>query len=210
MSTITYKNMAGEAVGDMSLPEHIFDLEPNVHVMYEAIKMYRANARQGTVFVKGRSYISGTTRKPFRQKGTGRARQGSHKVPHFRGGGIPFGPKPRDYRYTIPRKVKRLALLSALSAKVRDEELIVVENVRIDEPKTKLARQIFRNLDVDHETVLLVTDERDDDLYLGCRNLPNVWLTLAQNLSAYDVLRCKYVILTQKAVQQIEEVFGTK
>ncbi len=117
---ISYKDSSGSEIGELSLSESVFGLEPNIHVMYEAVKMYRANRRQGTVFVKNRSHVSGTTKKPFRQKGTGRARQGSHKVGHYRGGGAPFGPKPRDYSYSIPKKVKRLALRSALSAKQRD------------------------------------------------------------------------------------------
>jgi large subunit ribosomal protein L4 len=128
MPAISYKNLQGVDAGEVHLSDDIFGIEPNIHVMYEAVKMYRANKRQGTVFVKGRSDVSGTTKKPFRQKGTGRARQGNEKVPHFRGGGIPFGPKPRDFSYSMPKKAKRLALFSALSGKCRDDEVIVIDN----------------------------------------------------------------------------------
>ncbi|RMH70999.1 MAG: 50S ribosomal protein L4 [Gemmatimonadetes bacterium] len=208
MSTVTYKNSSGSNVGEMSLDARIFDVEPNIHLMYEAAKMYLANQRQGTVDVKSRSFVSGTTKKPFRQKGTGRARQGSHKVPHFRGGGIPFGPSPRDFSYSIPKKMKRQALFSALSAKRQDGEMIFLDEFTVEAPKTRLARNVLRNLGIDDKKILVVTDGEDRNVYLACRNLPNVNVIRAQNLNTYHVLNCEVVLMTRKAVERVEEVFG--
>lgn len=208
MPTVEFCDQKGNRLGDLELSEWLFGTEPNVHVMHEAVRMYLANKRQGTVDVKSRSQLEWTNAKPWRQKGTGRARQGTTKAPQWRGGGKTFGPEPRDYGFRIPKKVKKLALRSALSSKLIDDELMIVEDFQVDRPKTKIAYNILKDLNLIDKKVCLVLSEITKEIYLACRNLPNFRLERARNLNALKVLDCDCLLLTTDAVEDIEEVFG--
>ena len=205
MKKIAVLNIKGEKVGDITLNENVWGIEPNDAVLYDALTLARNNARQGTADTKTRSEVSGGGKKPWRQKGTGRARQGSTRAPHWIKGGIVFGPHPRSYAKKMNRKERRLALKSALSYKVIESEMIVVDNFDLETGKTKDAKAALNNLKV-NKKVLLVVDELNDNVILATRNLNNVVLLEASEINTYDVIAADNMIITEKAVKAIEEV----
>ena len=198
-------NIKGEKVGDITLNESVWGIEPNDAVLYDAITLARNNQRQGTADTKTRSEVSGGGIKPWKQKGTGRARQGSIRSPHWPGGGVVFGPHPRSYAKKMNRKERRLALKSALSYKTIESELIVLDSLVIDSAKTKDAKAILNNLKAT-KNVLIVVDELNDNVILATRNLNNVVLLEANEINTYDVIAADNMIITEKAVKAIEEV----
>ena len=194
-------------IREVTLNEEIFGIEPNESVVYDAIIMQRASLRQGTHAVKNRSAVRGGGRKPWRQKGTGRARQGSIRSPQWRGGGVVFGPTPRSYSYKLPKKVRRLAIKSVLSEKVAENKLVVVDALSFDAPKTKEFKQVLANLSIDKK-VLIVLEEGNDFAALSARNLPNVSVIASNNVTVLDVVANDKVLATQTALTQIEEVLA--
>ncbi|MCO7150425.1 50S ribosomal protein L4 [Vagococcus lutrae] len=207
MTTVALFKQDGTKVGDVELNDAIFGIEPNESVVYDAIIMQRASLRQGTHAVKNRSAVRGGGRKPWRQKGTGRARQGSIRSPQWRGGGVVFGPTPRSYSYKLPRKVRRLAIRSVLSEKVAQDSLMVVDALSFDAPKTKEFKEVLNKLDVNNK-VLVVLEEGNDFAALSARNLPNVSVISADNVSVLDVVSNDTMLMTQAALTQLEEVLA--
>lgn len=195
----------GTQNGEVTLNDAIFGIEPNESVVFDAIIMQRASLRQGSHAVKNRSAVSGGGRKPWRQKGTGRARAGSTRSPIWRGGGIVFGPTPRSYSYKLPKKVRRLAIKSVLSTKVINQDLIIVDALNFDAPKTKEFAQVLKNLNVDTK-VLVVVEDGNDFTMLSARNLPGVTVVATDNISVLDVVSHNKMILTQTALTKVEEV----
>ncbi|MBE0068823.1 50S ribosomal protein L4 [Thermoanaerobacterium thermosaccharolyticum] len=206
MPKVTVYNINGEQIGEMELSDNVFGVEVNVPVMHEAVLNYLANQRQGTHSTKRRGEVRGGGIKPWRQKGTGRARQGSIRAPQWIKGGVVFGPKPRDYSYNIPKKVKRLALKSALSSKVRDNEIIVIDDINIDEPKTKKVVDMLKKFNV--KNALIVIPEGKENVVLSSRNIPNVKAVYANSLNTYDVLKYDRFIITKDAINKVEEVYA--
>lgn len=200
-------NMAGEEVGNIQLSEAIFGIEPNVPVMHAAVKNHLANRRQGTQSALTRAEVSGGGKKPWRQKGTGRARAGSTRAPNWVHGGVAFAPKPRDYSYSLNRKVKRLALRSALSAKVLEGGLIVIDELKMDEIKTKDFKGFLNKINVGGKAVV-VTENIDTNVYKSARNIPGVLATSATILSTYDIVNSEKFVVSQAALKKIEEVFA--
>lgn len=207
MSKVALFNMQGEEIGEVELDDRIFGVEVSDAAMHRVVKMHLANRRVGTAAVKDRSAVRGGGRKPWRQKGTGRARHGSTRSPIWVGGGTVFGPTPRDFGYTIPRKVRRLALKSALTSKVRDGELIVVEALTFPEPKTRDMVKALENLKTG-EKVLLVTAGVEPNVVKSARNIPGVKTLPANQLNVYDILYHQNLLLTQDALARVEEVFA--
>ena len=208
MTTVALFKQDGTKAGDVELNDAIFGIEPNESVVYDAIIMQRASLRQGTHAVKNRSAVRGGGRKPWRQKGTGRARQGSIRSPQWRGGGVVFGPTPRSYSYKLPRKVRRLAIRSVLSEKVAQDSLMVVDALSFDAPKTKEFKEVLNKLDVNNK-VLVVLEEGNDFAALSARrNLPNVSVISADNVSVLDVVSNDTMLMTQAALTQLEEVLA--
>ena len=207
MQKVALYDITGSQVGDLELSDDIFGVEVNTHVMYEAVKNYLANQRQGTQSAKTRAEVRGGGRKPWRQKGTGRARQGSIRSPQWKGGGVVFAPKPRDYSYKLPKKIKRLALKSALSSKVQDKEIIVVDSLVLDAPKTKDMIKVLSNLKANKKT-LVVIPERDENLILAARNIPGVKTAYVNTINVYDILNCDSFLITKDAVNKVEEVYA--
>ena len=204
MNKLSVLNIKGEKVGDITLNENVWGIEPNDAVLYDALTLARNNARQGTADTKTRAEVSGGGRKPWKQKGTGRARQGSTRAPHWIKGGIVFGPHPRSFAKKMNRKERRLALKSALSYKVIESEMIVVDNFDV-EAKTKSAIAALKNLNA-NKKVLLVVDELNDNVILATRNIKEVVLLEASEINTYDVVAANNMIITEKAVKAIEEV----
>lgn len=198
---------AGEVVGQIQVSEAVFGVPFNGPLVHQAVVAQQANARQGTVSTRGRSEVSGSGRKMYRQKGTGRARHGNRRAPVFRGGGVTFGPKPRSFRQALPRKMRRQAIRCALSAKVADEELVVVEGLSLEEPDTKKMAQILHALGAG-TSALVVTPEVDQTVIRSSRNLPRVETTLARLLNVVDLLSHKNVVMTVEAVRQVEGWLG--
>lgn len=207
MPNIKMLNQQGESVGDIELSEAIFGVEVNEHVVYEVVKNQLANKRQGTQSAKTRAEVRGGGKKPWRQKGTGRARQGSIRSPQWRGGGVVFAPKPRDYSYKLPKKVKRLAIKSVLTSKVNDEELIVLDALKLDDFSTKTAFGILNNVKALKKT-LVVIGEDDKKIAKSFGNIPGVIVATADKINVYDMLKHDSLILTKDAVEKIEEVFA--
>ena len=205
MKKQTVLNIKGEKVGDITLNESVWGIEPNDTVLYDAITLARNNQRQGTAETKTRSEVSGGGIKPWKQKGTGRARQGSIRAPHWPGGGVVFGPHMRSYAKKMNRKERRLALKSALSYKNIDKAIVVVDNFNLESGKTKEALTALNNLKATKK-VLLVVDELTDNVILATRNLQNVVLLEANEINTYDVVASDNMIITEKAVKAIEEV----
>ncbi|MCC5894461.1 MAG: 50S ribosomal protein L4 [Alkalibacterium sp.] len=205
MPTVTLFKQDGTQNGDITLNDAIFGIEPNENVVFDAITMQRASLRQGTHAVKNRSAVRGGGRKPWRQKGTGRARQGSIRSPQWRGGGVVFGPTPRSYSYKLPKKVRRLAIKSVLSTKVLDEEIIVVDGLNFDAPKTREFRAVLNNLDVNRK-VLVVVEDDNEFARLSARNIPGVKVVAPTNVSVLDVVAHDKLILTKAALDKVEEV----
>ena len=207
MPKVALYNMEGSQIGDIELNESIFGCEVNTSVLHEVVKNYLANQRQGTQSTKTRSEVRGGGIKPWRQKGTGRARQGSIRATQWIKGGIALGPKPRDYRYTLNKKVRRLALKSALSSKVLDNEIIVLESFEAPEIKTKQVAQLLKNLNVT-ETALIVLPENDKNVVLSARNIKGVDTTFVGAINTYEVLGHTKCIITKDAALKLEEVYA--
>lgn len=204
MTKVTLYKQDGTTNGEIELNSDIFGIEPNENVVFDAVIMQRASLRQGTHAVKNRSAVSGGGRKPWRQKGTGRARQGSIRSPQWRGGGIVFGPTPRSYSYKLPRKVRRLAIKSVLSQKVLDQKLVVVEALQFDAPKTKEFAQVLSNLNVDTK-VLVVVESSNDFALLAARNIPNVTIVDETDVTVLDVVNNDKLLFTKAALSKVEE-----
>jgi large subunit ribosomal protein L4 len=200
-------NMAGEVTGEVELSEAIFGITPNKEALHESVKNHLANMRQGTQSALTRAEVSGGGAKPFRQKGTGRARQGSTRAPHYTHGGIAFAPKPRDYSYTINKKLKRLALKSALSQKAIDQAIVVVDSIEMDHIKTKDFVKFLGAVGVSGKA-LVVTPEVRDTVVKSANNLPGVQTTIATILSAYDIMNAKTFVVDKAALATIEEVYA--
>ena len=207
MSTIKVFDMAGKETGSVELSDAIFGIEPNMSVVHEVVKNHLANCRQGTQSALTRAEVSGGGRKPWRQKGTGRARQGSTRAPQWTHGGIVFAPKPRSYSYVLNKKVKRLALKSVLSAKAADGEIIVVNKIEMDEIKTKTFRQFLEAVKADGKAVV-ITPEVNPNVVRSARNLPGVLTAPARLINVYDLLNAKYLVIDKAALAVIEEVFA--
>lgn len=207
MPKVALYDITGNQIGDVELNDDIFGVEVNTHVMYEAVKNYLANQRQGTQSAKTRADVRGGGKKPWRQKGTGRARQGSIRSPQWKGGGVVFAPKPRDYSYKIPKKVKRLALKSALTSKVQDQEIIVVDRLVLEQPKTKEMVKVLTNLKASKKT-LIVLPERDEAVLRAAANIEGVKTAYVNTINVYDILNCDSFIITKDAVNKVEEVYA--
>ena len=207
MAKLSVVNVEGKKVGDITLSDEIFGIEPNEFAVHEVVKNYLANQRQGTQSAKTRAEVRGGGRKPFRQKGTGRHRQGSSTDPTQVGGGVVFAPKPRSYRYTINKKLRRLALKSALSAKVADKELIVVDEFKFTEPKTKEMVKVLENIKADKKA-LIVMDEKDDNVVRSANNIPGVRTALVSTMNVYEIVNHYTLVLTKAAAKKIEEVYA--
>lgn len=207
MPKVTVYNQSGSEVGEIELADSVFGIEPNRTVLHDAVVMQQASLRQGTHKTKGRSEVRGGGRKPWRQKGTGRARQGSIRSPQWVGGGVVFGPTPRSYKYDLPKKVRRLAIKSALSSKVQADEMIVVDELSFEAPKTKEMAQVLSNLSVDRKA-LIVTADYNETVALSARNIPGVTFVTAEGVNVLDVLKHDKLIMTKEAVEKVEEVFA--
>ncbi|MCS6157013.1 50S ribosomal protein L4 [Lactiplantibacillus plantarum] len=207
MTSVALFKQDGTQNGDVTLNDAVFGVEPNENVVFDAILMQRASMRQGTHAVKNRSARRGGGRKPWRQKGTGRARQGSIRSPQWRKGGIVFGPTPRSYSYKLPKKVMRLALKSVLSQKVLDNSLVAVDSLAFDAPKTKDFVNVLNNLNVDTKTLVLVEEDNERAALAG-RNLPNVKILKAKGVNVLDVANSDKLVVTQKALDQLEEALA--
>ena len=206
MANVSVYNMEGKEVGTIELNDAVFGVEVNEHLVHMAVVQQLANNRQGTQKAKTRSEVSGGGRKPWRQKGTGHARQGSTRSPQWTGGGVVFAPVPRDYSFKMNKKEKRAALKSALTSKVQDAKLIVVDELKFDEIKTKNFATVMSNLKVSKGLVVIA--ENDANVVLSARNVADVNTTLVNNMNVYDVMNAKTVVLTKDAVAKIEEVYA--
>ena len=200
-------NMAGAEVGTVELSNAIFGIEPNPVVVHEVVKNHLANCRQGTQSALTRAEVSGGGRKPWRQKGTGHARQGSTRAPQWTHGGIVFAPKPRDYSYVLNKKVKRLALKSVLSSKAAEGKLVVIDSIKMDAIKTADFRKFLNAVKVDGKAVI-VTPEVDTVIVKSARNIPGVLTTIANLLNVYDIINAQYLVVDQAALAKIEEVYA--
>ena len=208
MSKLELLNVNGEKVKDIKLNDNVFGVEPNDVVLHDAIVLAQSNKRQGTHSTKTRAEVSGGGRKPWRQKGTGNARQGSIRAVQWRKGGIAFGPKPRDYSKKQNRKERRLALKSALSYKVLDKELVLVESIKFETNKTKEMVNLLNKLELTNAKVLLVVEELTDNVCLASRNLGNVKVVLPEEVNTYDVVNADKMVITETALKKLEEVLG--
>ena len=206
MATVSVVNMEGKEVGTIELNDAVFGVEINEHLVHLAVVQQLANLRQGTQKAKTRSEVSGGGKKPWRQKGTGHARQGSIRAPQWKGGGVVFAPVPRDYSFKLNKKEKRAALKSALTSKVQDNKLIVVDELKMDEVKTKKFAEVLGNIKA--VKALVVTEEKNDNVILSARNIPGTKTTVANNMNVYDVMNAGTVVLTKAAVANIEEVYA--
>ena len=206
MASVSVYNMEGNEVGTIELNDAVFGVDVNEHLVHMAVVAQLANKRQGTQKAKTRSEVSGGGRKPWRQKGTGHARQGSTRAPQWTGGGVVFAPTPRDYTIRLNKKEKRLALKSVLTSKVQENKLIVVDELKFDEIKTKNFVNVMNNLKA--EKALVVLDGMDQNAILSARNIPDVKTTQVNTLNVYDVMKYSTVVVTKKAVSNIEEVYA--
>ena len=207
MSTIKVMNMAGAEVGTMELNDAIFGIEPNTAVVHEVVKNHLANCRQGTQSALTRAEVSGGGKKPWRQKGTGHARQGSTRAPQWTHGGIVFAPKPRDYSYTLNKKSRRLALKSVLSAKVAEANLIVIDEIKMDAPKTATFAKFLKAVGAEGKS-LVVTAAADQNVVKSGRNIPGCEVTFANLINVYDVINANKLVVDKAALAKIEEVFA--
>jgi large subunit ribosomal protein L4 len=206
---MTIINVKGENTGSIELSDAVFNVEPNIHCVRQALLAYEANQRQGTHSTKTRGMVSGGGRKPWRQKGTGRARQGSIRAPQWRGGAIIFGPQPRDYSQKVNKKVKRAALASALSDLRRQDRIKVVNGLALDEIKTKKFVELLKGIGVVNEKrVLVVTPQPDDTILRSARNLPNVLVIPVNNVNIYCLLTCDALVTTPEAIKRLEEAIA--
>jgi large subunit ribosomal protein L4 len=207
MSTVEIKDASGAKAGSVELPAHVFDVTANVPLMHQVVVAQQAAARQGTHDTKTRGEVRGGGRKPYRQKGTGRARQGTVSAPHYRGGGVVFGPHPRSYEQRLPRKMKRLALRGALTAKLGDEQLKVIDTFGLSAIKTSELASVLRALEATGR-VLVVAPGRDQQLELSARNLPRVEIILADSLNVVDLINADLVLIEQPALARMQEVYA--
>jgi len=207
MPKVALYNINGQQVGDVELKDEVFGIKPNKHVLHQAVVLQLASQRLGTASTKTRAEVRGGGRKPWRQKGTGRARHGSTRSPIWTGGGITFGPKPRKYGFSMPKKVRRLALKSALSSKVLAGEIVVVDELTMEQPKTKEMVKILDNLKADNKA-LVVTAEINENVEKSARNIPGVKPISASGLNVYDILKCGKLVITKDAVAKVEEVLA--
>ncbi|WP_082235771.1 50S ribosomal protein L4 [Halobacillus massiliensis] len=207
MPKVALLNQSGSKVGDVELNDAVFGIEPNTHVLHEAVVAQQASQRQGTHKVKNRSEVRGGGRKPWRQKGTGRARQGTIRAPQWVGGGTVFGPTPRSYSYKLPRKVRRLALQSAFSSKVQEENIVVLEDLSLEAPKTKEVVEILKGLEV-NQKALIVTADKNENVVLSSSNIPTVTVTTISEVSVLDLLTHDKLILTKEAAEKAGEVLS--
>ena len=206
MANVSVYNMEGKEVGTIELNDAVFGVEVNEHLVHMAVVNQLANNRQGTQSAKTRSEVSGGGRKPWRQKGTGHARQGSTRSPQWTGGGVVFAPKPRDYSFKMNKKEKRIALLSALSSKVADNKIVVLDAFNLDEVKTKKFAEVMSNLKVDK--ALVVIEGENKNVVLSGRNIPSVKVTATNEINTYDVLKYTTLVVTKAAVEKLEEVYA--
>lgn len=207
MPKVDVYDIKGKKVSDVELADSVFGIEPNEAVVHSVLVNYLANQRQGTQSTKTRAEVSGGGRKPWRQKGTGRARQGSIRAPHWVGGGVALGPKPRSYNYTVNKKEKRLAIKSMLSSKVLENELVVVENLPLKEIKTKEMARILNNLKVEGKAVILLP-EKDEVVQKSARNIEGVKTLQVGTINVYDLLKHKNLVVTEDTVKKLEEVYA--
>ena len=207
MPTVSVFDISGKKVSDIELADGIFAIEPNMYAMHLVVVNYLANQRQGTQSTRTRSEVSGGGKKPWRQKGTGRARQGSTRAPQWYHGGIAHGPKPRTYGGDINKKVRRLAMKSALSSKVAGDELVVLDSFKLDAIKTKEVAKVLGALNTGKKT-LIVLPEKDDVIYRSARNIAGVKVSLVNTLNVYDILNCDTILVLKDAVAKIEEVYA--
>lgn len=208
MANIEVKNMKGEKVSSADLNAGVFEITPNVHAMHEVVRAQRASWRQGTHNTLTRSQVRGGGKKPWRQKGTGHARQGTIRAPHWTGGGVVFGPHPRSYEFKVPRKVVKLAMRSALSAKLADEELFVIDSFTVENPSTKTAAATLESLGLTGKRVTLVVGNEDINTYLSFRNIPRVEVIAVADSNTYDFVNNKALIFTSEALSRIQEVLA--
>ena len=206
MANVSVYNIEGKEVGSIELNDAVFGVEINEHLVYMAVVNQLANNRQGTQSAKTRSEVSGGGRKPWRQKGTGHARQGSTRSPQWTGGGVVFAPKPRDYSFKMNKKEKRIALLSALSSKVADNKIVVLDAFNLDEVKTKKFAEVMSNLKVDK--ALVVIEGENKNVVLSGRNIPTVKVSATNEINTYDVLKYETLVVTKAAVEKLEEVYA--
>ncbi|MCD8378810.1 MAG: 50S ribosomal protein L4 [Lachnospiraceae bacterium] len=206
MANVSVYNMEGKQVGTMDLNDAVFGVAVNEHLVHLSVVQYLANQRQGTQKAKTRSEVSGGGRKPWRQKGTGHARQGSIRAPQWKGGGVVFAPVPRDYSFKLNKKEKKAALKSALSDAVANNKLIVLDELKLDEIRTKAFVKVMDNLQV--EKGLVILDENDQNVVMSARNVEGIETTLTNTLCTYDIVKAKKVVVTRDAVAKIEEVFA--
>lgn len=207
MAKIDVLDINGKKVDSITLNDDVFAITPNEQALFDAVMLQRANVRQGTHSVKNRSAVSGGGRKPWRQKGTGRARQGTIRAPQWRGGGVVFGPTPRKYTLKMNKKVRRLALKSALSTKLINGDIIIIDNLNLTTPKTKDFVQVVNNLNIDRKG-LFVTANIDENVYLATRNVNNILVQEPSEINVLDLLNVNKLVLTVEAVNKIEEVLG--
>ena len=207
MAKVTMLNMAGAEAGIIELNDAVFGIEPNQNAVHAVVKNYLANQRQGTQSAKTRAEVRGGGRKPFRQKGTGRHRQGSTTDPSQIGGGIVFAPKPRDYRYSLPKKMRRLAMKSALSSKVMENEIIVLDELTFDAPKTKAMVEVLKNVKAGKKA-LIVMAEKDENVVKSAANIPGVRTALVGTMNVYEIINHTNFIVTKEAIEKIEEVYA--
>jgi len=206
MPKVAVYNTAGAVIGEIELSDAVFGIVPNTDVMHETVRAILANRRQGTQSALTRAEVSGGGIKPWRQKGTGRARQGSTRSPQWTHGGIVFAPKPRDYSLSVNKKARRLAIRSALSAKVQAEEIIVLDSMSFEAPKTKAMAEVLKNLNAGK--ALIVTAQKDENVVLSARNIQGVATTVADNLNVYDILKYDKFIIVKDAIAKVEEVYA--
>ncbi|HOS69650.1 MAG TPA: 50S ribosomal protein L4 [Bacillota bacterium] len=207
MPNVALYNISGKQVGEIELNENIFGVDVNVEAMQQVVKMYLANQRQGTQSALTRAEVSGGGIKPWRQKGTGRARHGSIRSPQWKKGGIVFAPKPRSYRYTVPKKIKRIAMKSALSSKVNENNIVVIEELNFDAPKTKQVVSLLENLKIDSKTLIVLADN-NENVVKSSRNIEGVKATFVNTLNVYDILKYDKFVITKDAVKKVEEVYA--
>lgn len=206
MAKLDVINQNGKKVSDIELNDAVFGIEPNQQAIFDAVVMQRASLRQGTHDTKTRTEVSGGGRKPYRQKGTGRARQGSIRATQWRGGGIVFGPTPRSYKYSLNKKVRRLALKSVLTEKVQSSDMIVVDKFEVAAPKTKDFVKIIENIGAVKKTLFVVSADEDiENVYLSMRNIPTMEMVLADGINVYDIINANKVVFTEAAVKKVEE-----
>lgn len=208
MKLAILKTDGSDSGSQATLKKEVFEVEANDYAVYQAVRLERANKRQGTHKTKGRSEVSGGGRKPFKQKGTGNARQGTIRAPHMTGGGKVFGPQPRDYGFKLNKKVKQIARRTALSVKAKEKELLVVDEFKLDSHKTKTVLAMLAALNISNNRVLFVTKENNEMLYKSARNIQYVRTVEARNVSAYDVLEAKYVVVEKDAIKVLHEVLA--